>query len=70
MYATEFKTVINEPYIKVPEYERFKGKEVRVVLLGLNNKLKKEKSSLSFFDKFSKNFPKDFRFDRDEANER
>ena len=35
MYAAEFKTIINEPYIKIPEYEKFKGKEVRVVLLNL-----------------------------------
>ncbi len=37
MYATEFKTFINEPYIKIPEYEKLKGKKVRVILLNLDN---------------------------------
>ncbi len=37
MYTTEFKTFINEPYIKIPEYEKLKGKEVRVILLNLDN---------------------------------
>ncbi len=40
MYATEFQTVINEPYIHIPNYETFKGHEVRVVLLNLDNEIK------------------------------
>ena len=35
MYATEFQTVINEPYIQVPNYETPKGHEVRIVFLDL-----------------------------------
>ena len=38
MYATEFQTIINEPYIKIPNYEAFKGHNVRVVLLDIDNK--------------------------------
>lgn len=40
MYATEFQTVINEPYIHIPNYQAFKGHEVRVVLLNLDNEIK------------------------------
>jgi hypothetical protein len=36
MYATEFETVINEPYIKIPNYEAFKGHNVRVVLVNID----------------------------------
>ncbi len=54
MYATEFKAIIDEPYIKIPEYEKFKGKEVRVVLLHLENNTKSDKKE-DFFDKIIKN---------------
>ena len=27
MYAAEFQTVINEPYLHIPNYETFKGHE-------------------------------------------
>jgi hypothetical protein len=70
MYATEFQTVINEPYIQVPNYEAFKGHEVRVVFLDLNNSKKEvKKNNLDFFDKFQLDLS-DFKFNRDEANER
>ena len=72
MYATEFKTVIDEPYIKIPEYEKFKGKKVRVVLLHLENEEKREKKE-DFFEKIIKNpkHIKDVTFlTREEANER
>ncbi len=72
MYATEFKTVIDEPYIKIPEYEKFKGKKVRVVLLYLKNEKKREKKE-DFFEKIIKNpkHIKDVTFlTREEANER
>jgi len=38
MYATEFQAVINNPYIKIPEYERFKGQEVRIIVLHTKKK--------------------------------
>jgi hypothetical protein len=37
MYATEFQTVINEPYIYIPNYEAFKGHEVRIVVMNIDN---------------------------------
>ena len=33
MYATEFQTVINNQYIKILEYERFKRQEVGIIVL-------------------------------------
>lgn len=33
MYATEFKTVIHDPYVKIPEFERFKDRAVRIIIL-------------------------------------
>jgi len=33
MYATEFQTVINKQYIKIPEYERFKRQEIGIIVL-------------------------------------
>ena len=39
MYATEFQTIINEPYIHIPDYEIFKGHEVRITMLDINNKV-------------------------------
>ena len=35
MYATEFQTIIDRPYIEIPEYEQFKGHKVRITLLNL-----------------------------------
>jgi hypothetical protein len=71
MYATEFQTVINEPYIKVPNYETFKGHEVRVVFLDLNiNKnIEEQNNNLDFFDKYQLDLS-NFKLDRDKANER
>ena len=33
MYVTEFQTVINNQYIKILEYERFKRQEVGIIVL-------------------------------------
>ena len=75
MYATEFQTVINEPYIRIPNYETFKGHEVRVVLLNLDNEIKIEESIDNNFILNATNNPRhlepesDF-LSRDEVNER
>ena len=37
MYTTEFQTLITEPYIKVPNYESFKGHNLRVVLVNIDD---------------------------------
>ena len=76
MYATEFQTVINEPYIHIPNYETFKGHEVRVVLLNLDNeiKIKEPINDSNFINDIIKNprhiEAKNNFFSRDEANER
>lgn len=50
MYATEFKTVIHDPYIKIPEFERFKDREVRVIIL---EEPPKEQSAGDFIDRMT-----------------
>jgi hypothetical protein len=76
MYATEFQTIINEPYIYIPNYEAFKGHEVRVVLLNLDNEIKiKEPINDSNFIIDIINNPRhietnDKFLSRDESNER
>ena len=75
MYATEFQTVINEPYIYIPNYEAFKGHEVRIVVLNIDSKSvdtvpnKKD----DFFKRITKN-PKHITnvefLSREKANER
>lgn len=76
MYATEFKTVVNEPYIHIPDYEALKGHEVRVVLLDLDNEVKTNKSNddKNFITDIINNprhiESEDNFLSRDEANER
>ena len=73
MYATEFQTVIHSEYIKIPEYEHFKGKAVQIIVLNIEkqNKLKNtEEDFIKYLIKNPVDFPKDFKFDREEANER
>lgn len=33
MYATEFQTIIKDSSIQIPDYENFKNKKVRVIIL-------------------------------------
>jgi hypothetical protein len=76
MYATEFQTVINDPYIKIPEYESFKGHEVRVILLDIQGELYKKESNdeVDFIDYLIENpieISKGTKFlSREEANAR
>lgn len=75
MYATEFQTVINEPYIHIPHYEKFKGHEVRIVVLNIDKEVKNTETipNEDFFDRITKN-PKKINsiqfLSREEANER
>jgi len=69
MYAVEFETVANEPYIKIPEFERFKGHKLKVILLDTQDEKSKNRDDLDFFDKFELDLS-NFKFNRDEANER
>ena len=77
MYATEFQTVINEPYIHIPNYEKFKGHEVRVTLIDIEdiiNPRTKKKNDGDFIEYLINNpvkVSKDFKFlTREKANER
>jgi len=74
MYATEFKTIIDEPYIKIPEYENFKGQEVRVILLNIDKPtIAEAEKKEDFFERITKNpkHIKDVKFlSREEAHER
>ena len=75
MYATEFQTVINEPYIHIPNYEVFKGHEVRIVVLNIDSEEKNiaPTKNEDFFERITKN-PKHINnvqfLSREEANER
>lgn len=75
MYATEFQTIINEPYIHIPNYEEFKGHEVRIVVLNIDKEVKNTESIADedFFDRITKD-PKQINniqfLSREEANER
>ncbi len=73
MYATEFQTIIDKPYIQIPDYEAFKGKKARIVILNIDDNSKTDIEKDDFIKKFTKNpinFPKDFKFNREEANAR
>jgi len=76
MYATEFQTIINEPYIKIPEYDTLKGKNVRVLFLVENeeeNQVNKG-DAFDFIEYYANNpvkLDEDITFlSREEANER
>lgn len=75
MYATEFQTIINDPYVKIPEYESFKGKEVRIIVLNMDKRVNKiQEKQEDFIDYLINNpvdLPKDAKFlSREEAHER
>ncbi len=75
MYATELQTVINEPYIHIPEYEALKGKNVRILFIVESDKEQVEdKGKFDFIDYYANNpieLEKDVKFlSREEANER
>jgi len=33
MYKREFQTIINKPYIEIPDYEKLKGHKVKIIVL-------------------------------------
>ena len=73
MYATEFKTVINEPYIGVSEFEKFKGRKVRVIIIDIDDNQANplETDFIAQIVKNPKHIEKNGSFlSRDEANER
>ncbi len=75
MYATEFETVVDNEYIKIPEFEAFKGHEVRVIVLNIDNEKNIEKDEkMDFIGSITKS-PKSVSsqvefLSRDASNER
>ncbi len=74
MYAIEFQTIVDKPYIEIPEFEKFKGKKVKIILLKEENKEENKKSEADFIE-YLANHPlkleKNVKFlSREEAHER
>ena len=73
MYATEFETIIKDSTIKIPDYENFKNKQVRVIILETECE-HREPDSDDFISQLTANprhIASDMAFlSRDEANER
>ena len=53
MHVTEFKTIVKDSYIEIPDFEYFKNKEVKIIIFDL----KKEQDGISSKKVFN---PKDF----------
>jgi len=74
MYATEFQTTITNQYIQIPNFERFKNREVRIIILDtISNNIDKIKENdfISRMTKRPKKISANTKFlSRDEANER
>jgi len=74
MYATEFQTVVTNQYIQIPNFERFKNREVRIIILDtISNNIDKIKNNdfISRMTKRPKKISADTKFlSREEANER
>ncbi|MBF0266897.1 MAG: hypothetical protein HQL46_16660 [Gammaproteobacteria bacterium] len=73
MYATEFETIITHSSIQIPDYQNFKNKQVRVIILEKESEQELQNTD-DFISKITKN-PKhvssDVKFlSRDKANER
>ena len=73
MYATEFKTIIKGSSIQIPDYENFKNKQVRVIILESEpeqQELKKD-DFISRITTKPKHVSSDVEFlSREQANER
>ncbi len=73
MYATEFKTTIKGSTVQIPDYENFKNKQVKVIILESdeNKNVIKKDDFISKMIKEPKHVPAGLKFmSRDEANER
>ncbi len=74
MNATEFQTVIDDPYIKIPDYENFKGRRVRIIVIGVDKRESADDRDGDFID-YMVSHPVDLKdatkfLSREEANER
>ena len=45
MYAIEIETDVRENYIRIPEYQKFKGKHIKVIFMSVDNKIKEPNNS-------------------------
>jgi len=74
MYATKFQTTIYSEYVKIPDYKHFMGKEVQIIVLDVHKceklQITEEKDFIEYLIDNPVDFPKEFKFDREEANER
>ncbi len=74
MYATEFQTIVKDPYIQIPEYEKFKNREVRIIILEMATVHAEESINDDFISKMVHTprhiAPETVFLSRDEANER
>ena len=57
MYAQEFQTTITDPYITIPDFKRFKNKQVRIIILDTNTESTAANSGNDFITHAS-NHPK------------
>jgi len=74
MYAQEFQTTITDPYISIPNFEQFKNKQVRIIILDTNTKTAISNNSNDFIANASnhpKKVPLDLHFlSRDDTHAR
>ena len=74
MNAIEFQTVIKNSFVQIPNYEEFKDRQVRIIVLDETSTKERETKKSNFIDKFTKSpreVQKEIKFlSRDEANER
>jgi hypothetical protein len=71
MQRVEFNTIIDKPYIEVPNYEELKGHKVSITFLDLDNNKQKQEDYIQYLINNPANIDKNIKFlSRDEANAR
>ncbi len=71
MNTIRFETVVHNGIIRIPdEYRDFSDKKVEVVLLIQDNTQERKNRFLASVKKHKFRLPSDYRFDREEFNER
>ncbi len=51
MYAVEFETIVDSPYIKLENHKNFLNQKIQVIILADEKKSMKRTKDSSFFDK-------------------
>jgi hypothetical protein len=71
MNAIQFRTFAREGIIKIPsEYQDFLDKELNIIILTAEDTSKRKERFFESVKKHSFKLPPDYKFDRDEMNER